>query len=438
MTTKKNKMKAVILAGGRGTRMKATLPKVLYPVCGRPMIGYILDAVRSVGIKDIIVVTGYKSELLKDFLKGTKSVRTVKQKKFLGSADALKRAKTLLRGYKGDVLVLYGDDPLIKQETLEKLIDKHEEKNSFLTLLSVILDDPTGYGRIVRDENKKIVKIVEEINLSEVEKTIDEINVGAYCFKSKTLFSLLGEIKNNNPKKEYLLTDIVQLINEAGLGIDSTITDDTDEILGVNSRIELARAEKILTKRICHSFMKKGVTVLDPDTTFVNVGAVIGKETVIHPHTVIEDDVKIGEYCSIGPFARIRKGSRVNDYVEVGNFVELVRTKVDKHSKIKHFSYLGDTVIGKNVNVGAGTITANYDGKNKNITQIEDNAFIGTGTILVAPVKVGKKAVTGAGCVVTKKKNVPAGAVVVGVPAHTLKKRVSGPKGRRSKRRTKK
>jgi len=413
-------VRALILAGGRGTRMKAAIPKVLYPICGKPMISHVIKTVRSVGIKTICVVTGYKSELLKDALKG---VKKVKQKKFLGSADAVSQAKSVFKDYKGDILILYGDDPLVKIDTLKTLIDKHKTEGFTLTLLTAVLTNPTGYGRIVRNDNNEIVKIAEEAEASIFEKAIEEINVGAYCVKSKDLFKFLSQVKNNNEKKEYYLTDIISLMNKAGVKIGSVTTPDTDEALGVNSRIELARAEKILSNRACYAYMLEGVTILDPDSTFIKGDVIIGKETMIHPHAIIEDNVKIGRNCIIGPFSRIRNGSILDDNVEIGNFVELARTKVGKNTKIKHFSYLGDAVIGEGVNIGAGTVTANYDGKNKEETHIKDGAFIGSGSILVAPVKIGKNAVTGAGCVVTKNNDVPPNAVVVGVPAAILKKK---------------
>lgn len=403
--------------------MKAAVPKVLYPICGRPMIKYILEAARSAKIKDAVIVTGYKSELLKGALKGLKGTRTIKQKKFLGSADALSQARSFFRNYNGDIMVLYGDGPLIKSETLEKLIETHRSGEASLTLLTAVLSNPTGYGRIVRNDSNEIVKIAEETDSSVFEKAIEEINVGAYCFKAKDLFAFLGQIKNDNEKKEYFLTDIVSLMQRAARRINSITTQDAEEALGVNSRSELARAEKILARRTCYKFMEEGITILDPESTFINGEVKIGKETIIHPHTVIEDDVAIGKNCSIGPFARIRAGSRLGDNVGIGNFVELARAKVARNTKIKHFSYIGDAVIGEGVNIGAGTVTANYDGRKKSVTEIKDGAFIGSGTILVAPVKIGRKAITGAGSVVTKNSDVPPSSVVVGVPAHILKKR---------------
>lgn len=413
-------IKAVILAAGLGTRMKSDIPKVLHPLQGRPMIEYVLDAVRSSGIKDIICVVGYKEEMIKKALNG---VRSVRQKTPLGSGHALKKTKRFFKNFNGDILVIYGDDPLIKAETLISLIKRHKKNNNSCTLLSVRMEDPTGYGRVVRDDNGDIIKIVEETEASESEKLIKDVNVGVYCFKNNELFPILNGVKNKNEKGEYFLTDVIHLMHNKNLRVDSVVTDDSDEGLGINSRKDLSAAEKIMQKRVLSNLMNEGVTVIDPDSTYIDADVSIGRETIVYPHTVIQGDVKIGKDCRIGPFARIRPGCRLKDNVHIGNFVELVRTKIDKDTKIKHHAYIGDAIIGKRVNIGAGTITANYDGKGKYITRIGDSAFIGSGTIFVAPVKVGRRAITGAGAVLTKNHDVPPNTVVVGIPAKILKKR---------------
>jgi len=283
-------------------------------------------------------------------------------------------------------------------------------------------NNPTGYGRIVRAEGGVVVKIVEEQDATVFEKAIEEINVGVYIFKTAELFDAIKKIKPNNRKKEYYLTDVIEVLNKKNLLVNSVVTEDADEILGVNSRESLAKAYEIFRKRVLAKVVAGGVTVLDPLTTFIDENVTIGKDTVIYPCTVIEREVTIGKNCSIGPFCRVRSGSVVGDDVCVGNFVELNRSRVGASSRIKHQSYIGDTRIGEGVNIGAGTIVANYDGKNKNQTVIKDGAFIGSGTIIVAPVKIGKEAITGAGAVVTKNKDVPDKAIVVGVPAKLLKK----------------
>jgi len=285
------------------------------------------------------------------------------------------------------------------------------------------MDDPAGYGRIKRDKDGNVTGITEEIEATGREKAVKEINVGTYCFRGDILFSLLNEVKNDNKKGEYFLTDIISLMRRKGLKIGAVSTDDSGEAIGINSRKDLSVAAKILQKRTALRLMESGVTIADPGTTYIAEDARIGKDTVIHPHTIIESGVAIGRDCSIGPFARIRPGCRLADNVEIGNFVELVRTRIGNKTKVKHHTYLGDAVLGRNINIGAGTITANYDGKGKYATHIGDGAFIGSGTILVAPVRIGKKAVTGAGAVVTKNHDVPAGAVVVGIPARVLRKK---------------
>ncbi|NQT06390.1 MAG: bifunctional N-acetylglucosamine-1-phosphate uridyltransferase/glucosamine-1-phosphate acetyltransferase [Candidatus Omnitrophica bacterium] len=413
-------IKAVILAAGLGTRMKSQLPKVLHPLCGKPMIEHVVEAVRLAGIRDIICVAGYKSHMLKSALKG---VKVVKQKRPLGSADALKQAKRYFKNFNGDIMVLCGDEPLIKTETLKRLINEHKRNGNYCTLLSARMPDPSGYGRIVRDGGGKVINIVEETEVSEFEKSIDEINTGTYCFKGRGLFSILNRIRNNNKKKEYFLTDAIPIINKNNLKADAIVTEDSEEALGVNSRKNLALASDVLRKRILAKLMKEGVTIVDPNSTYIDKDVKIGQDTTIYPSTIIEGNAKIGRGCRIGPFARIRPGCEITQGAEVGNFVELVRTKIGKGTRVKHHTYLGDTIVGNKVNIGAGTITANYDGKNKQKTYIDDGAFIGVGTILIAPVRIGKGATTGAGSVVTKNHNVPPKAVVAGVPAKILKQR---------------
>lgn len=412
---------AVILAAGEGTRMKSSIPKVLHPICGKPMIRYLIETMVSIGIKDIIVVVGHKSELVKGALP---DVRCIKQHKLLGTGDAVSQAKKILLNNKkaGSVLIACGDVPLLTQETLKKVIDRHMSARSACTLLSARLKNPTGYGRVVRGGNDKILKIVEEIDASIYDKVIEEINVGVYCFDKELLFEGLGKLAPNNRKGEYYLTDIIEVLTKSNRSVDFVSTETPEEFLGINTRNDLIRAEEIIRRRISDKIMQKGVTIVDPSNTYIEEEVEIEKDTVIYPYTFIERGVKIGSKCTIGPFARLRSGTVVEDGVGIGNFVEIVRSRIGAKTKIKHKSYIGDTIIGKRVNIGAGTIVANYDGKTKHATVIEDNAFIGTGTILIAPVKIGKGAVTGAGSVVTKNHNVPAGRTVVGVPAKILKK----------------
>jgi bifunctional UDP-N-acetylglucosamine pyrophosphorylase/glucosamine-1-phosphate N-acetyltransferase len=410
---------ALILAAGRGTRMKSDTPKVLHELLGKPLIGHVLDSLKSAGIQDAIVVTGYGSDLLKEKLKD-KGVQMVFQKELLGSGDAVNTAKNELINNYENVIVLCGDAPLIKSETIKELVDKHKDSKASATILTSVVKDPTGYGRIVRDDDKKVSKIVEETEAQFYEEVIEEINSGTYCFKVKDLFEALSEVKPDNGKKEYFLTDVFSILYGKKRTLESIVKEDEGQVIGVNSRSDLARATNILKNRILEYLMDSGVTIQDPDSTVIYPGVKIGRDSIIYSNTVIDADVEIGERCHIGPFTRIRPGVRLGNDVEIGNFVELVRTSIGDGTKVKHHTYLGDTVVGRKVNIGAGAITANYDGKNKHRTIIEDGAFIGIGTRLVAPVKVGKEARTGAGAVVLKGTDVPDGVTVVGVPARVI------------------
>ncbi len=412
---------AIILAAGEGTRMKSSRPKVLHSICGKSMIRHSIDSINSIGINKILVVVGHRGDLVKDSLPG---FNCVKQDKLLGTADAVLKAKgILLKDKKIDsVLITYGDVPLLTPETMKKIIQRHYSSRSDCTLLTSNLKNPTGYGRVLRSGNEKISKIVEEVDASIYDKVIEEINVGVYCFNKSLLFEAIERIRPNNRKKEYYLTDAIEILSKSNALIDSVSTDDPEEFLGVNTRTDLIKAEAVIRRRILTNIMQKGVSVIDPTNTYIEDGAEIEKDAVIYPYTFIEKGVKIGSNCSIGPFARLRTGTVIDKEASVGNFVEIVRSHIGRDTKIRHQCYIGDTIIGKRVNIGAGTIIANYDGKRKHKTVIEDNAFIGTGTILIAPVKIGKGAVTGAGSVVTKNKNVPAGKTVAGIPAKALKR----------------
>ncbi len=410
----------VILAAGEGTRMNSQTPKVLHTVYKKPLIGYILKALEELKIKKVITVCGYKSKQVAGYL-GKKSL-IVEQKRRLGTADALRQAEKKLAGFKGHILTLCADIPLIRSQTLNRLIALHRGSKASCTVLTSVLKNPTGYGRILRDDNNKVVKIIEEKDASLYEKVIEEINSGVYCFKAKDLFASLKEIKADNAKKEYYLTDIIEIFAKKELSISSFETEDTEEILGINSRFDLVEAHKIIRKRILARVIEGGVTIVDPETTHIDNNVEIGQDTVIEPFVRIEEDVKIGKKCRLGPFLRIRPHTVIADEVKLGNFVEVVRSTVDSGTKINHHTYIGDSRIGKKVNVGAGTITANYNGREKNTTIIKDNAFIGSGSILVAPVKIGKNAVTGANCTVVKGE-VKDDTVVVGVPAKVLRKK---------------
>ncbi|MCK4993487.1 MAG: NTP transferase domain-containing protein [Candidatus Omnitrophica bacterium] len=415
---------AVILAAGEGTRMNSKVPKILHKLGSTPMLGHVMENVQAAGIKNIFIITGYKSEMVEKYVGDT--AKCIQQKELLGTADAVWqiRNEAVLKGKDARLLIIYGDTPLIQAATIKGLIKKHYSESVTGTLLSVNTKDPTGYGRIVRTDGGKVVKIVEEHEASVYERAIEEINVGVYVFEVNKLFEAIKKIRPNNRKKEYYLTDVVQVLNKDNESVNAMEIQNHNEMLGVNSRFSLAQAYEIFRMRILDRIIASGVTVLDPKTTFIDEKVTIGKDSIIYPFTVIERDVVIGENCSIGPFARIRSKSKVANGAAIGNFVELNRSEAGENSRIKHQSYIGDTKIGKSVNVGAGTIVANYDGKNKNKTIIKDGAFIGSGTILVAPVVMGKNAVTGAGAVVTKNKNIPDNTVVVGIPARVLRKTI--------------
>jgi len=417
----------IVLAAGKGTRFFSDTPKVLHGLHGKPVLQHVLETAKSAGFRRPVVVIGRDSAALERFLDG-RAVPVV-QKRQLGTADAVKSAERQLSKY-DDIAVLYGDVPLVREETLKSLVGSHKASGASCTVLTVDMDDPSGYGRIVRGISGDVEAIVEEKEASAEEKGIREINVGLYCFDRRDLFAAIKKIRRSKVKKEYYLTDAIAILISGGKRVRAFKTGDPDESIGMNSRSDLANAYSIISRRKSAELNKGSVTVLDPSSTFIAPDAKIGRDTVIYPFTVIEKDVVIGRRCSIGPFCRLRPGTVIEDGAEVGNFVEVVRSTLGSRSKAKHLTYLGDSVIGKGVNIGCGTITANYDGKKKSRTSVGDKAFIGSGTVLVAPVKIGSGAITGAGSVVLKNKNVPARKVAVGVPARIL----DGSKNKKGKR----
>ncbi len=415
----KNNIAVIILAAGKSTRMRSETPKVLHNLCGRPMLGYVLDLVASLKPKQVVAVLGFKQELVRKII--PKGVGISVQKKLIGTADAVKTGLTALKGFKGTVLVLYGDNPLLKKETLKKILDYHIENNVDATLLTAQLKKPSGYGRIMRDKYFSICGIVEEKDADEVQKDIKEINTGIMVFKKEVLAGNLKHIRANNRKKEYYLTDLIGILAKKNYLVDGVKVGDTREALGINTRAELAKANSLMQERINEKLMQDGVTIVDPASTFINFGTKVGIDTVIYPFTVIERGVKIGKRCAVGPFAHLREGVELKDDVTAGNFIEIVRAKIGAKTLVKHFSYIGDSSVGSCVNIGAGTVTANFDGLRKNNTVIKDKANIGSDTVIVAPVQIGKSAVTGAGSVITK--NIPDNTVVVGIPARILRKK---------------
>jgi len=416
----KKNISCIILAAGEGTRMKSSLPKVLHTICGRVMIAYVLDLVKKLGIKNTVIVVGHKQDYVKKYL--PKNVKIAVQDKLLGTADAVKRAVPLLKNFKGTVLVLYADNPLLTVDTVKKLLKYHNENNFVATLLTTKVENPLGYGRIWRDKCNCISRIIEEKEANDFEKETKEINTGIICFDKDKLAGVLREIRPHNRKKEYYLTDAVEAFYKKGDIVEALKIKEIDEALGVNSQEELAKANKIMHKRILKKHLEKGIRIKNPETTFIDWDVEIGQDTEIYPFTVIESGVRIGKRCHIGPFCHLREGVRLGNDVIAGNFLEIVRSQISDETLIKHFSYIGDSFVGKKVNIGAGTVTANFDGKNKNKTIIKDKSFIGSDTVLVAPVKIGKNSRTGAGCVVTKNSSIGDNTTVVGVPAKLLKR----------------
>jgi len=411
--------RTIILAAGKGTRMKSDLPKVLHPLCGRAMIDYVVDAAQAVSSLTYVVL-GHQIEKVKAHL-GDRVI-TIFQKKLLGTGDAIKAVEPRLKGYTGDVVILCGDAPLLKKESLKRLIQRHQQTKADCTLLTACVEDPAGYGRILRDEYNNPIAICEEKDATAEQKGIQEINTGIYCFKTRALFDALKKIVVNAKKKEYYLTDVIGILVRNKRKIDTVVLNNAIEGLGINSRKDLAIAHALMRQRILDKLMMDGVSIVDPQTTYIDNNVKIGRDTVIYPCTMIERDVVIGKKCSVGPFCHLRPKTRIKDEAQVGNFAEVSRSTLGSKSLMKHFSFLGDATVGKHVNIGAGVVTANYDGKNKNKTFIASGAFIGSDSILVAPVTIGEKAMTGAGCVVTKGKKVPKGHVILGVPGKIIKR----------------
>ncbi|MBN2830978.1 MAG: NTP transferase domain-containing protein [Candidatus Omnitrophica bacterium] len=411
------KLAIIILSAGKSTRMKSTLPKVLHKICGKSMLSYVIDLARSLSPKRIVAVLGRKHELVKKEI--PVSVKVVLQRRLIGTADAVRTGLAGLKGFKGTVLILYGDVPLLKKDTVTKLFKHHIENKADATLLSAQLKKPKGYGRILRDKYFSICGIAEEKDADEFDKDIKEINTGIMCFNKASLDGALGKVRADNEKKEFYLTDIIKILYRQGKLIEGVKVEDNLEAIGINSRVELASVISIMQSRINKGLMLSGVSIVDPKSTFISYGTRIGKDSVIYPFTVIESDVKIGKRCSIGPFAHLREGARILDDVTLGNFLEITRAKIGRNTFAKHFCYIADSRIGNSVNIGAGAITANFDGSKKHHTVIKDKALIGSDTIMVAPVKIGRSSKTGAGSVIIK--DVPDRKTAVGVPARILK-----------------
>ncbi len=415
------KKSAIILAAGEGRRLKSKTPKLLQQVAGWSLLKHLLESVKKASIDKIYIVL---SPDCMNKVKLNKNIVALEQSQRRGTADAFEIALKKIPSGCEMILLLYVDTPLIKTDTFKKMQAIGKRENSDIVILTMDVIDPYGYGRIIRDKEGSICSIKEEDILESHERKIKEVNVGVYVFKcSAFLRKSLKKIKPKGLKREKYLTEIIPLFYKNKLKISFLKLDNETQGSGVNNRMQLIECGKVVYLEEAKMHIKNGVTIIAPENTYIEKDVKIGCDTKIYPFTYIESGVRIGKNCTIGPSCRIRSGSNIKDSVSIGNFAEIVRSCVSNGTKIRHFSYIGDAAIGKNVNIGAGTVIANYDGKRKNKTVIKDAAFIGSNTTLIAPITIGEGAVTGAGSVVTKNKNVPAHSVVVGVPAKILPNR---------------
>lgn len=404
-----NDMMAIVMAAGKGTRMKSKSSKLVQKIYGKEIVKRAVENAKKAGVHNIVAVVGYMKEAVMGVLGD--SVSYAVQEEMLGTGHAVMQATKYLEGKKGKVLVLNGDVPILRPETLNKLLNKSIENKEAATLLTAIYDNPTGYGRIVRDEGGNVKGIVEEKDTNDEQKLIKEINAGIYCFDIEALLDALKEIKPNNAQGEYYLTDVIEIMNKKGLKTGAVVVEDNTEILGVNDRVQLELLTKVLQMRINTEFMKKGVTIEDINTTYIYDDVEIGMDTIIHPNTTIKSDVVIGEDCDIGPNAYIREGCRLANKVKIGSFVEIKKAIIGEGTKVPHLSYMGDCEIGEKCNIGCGTITCNYDGLHKSKTIIGNHSFIGSNTNLVAPVTLGDNTFVAAGSTITD--DVPAHALAI-------------------------
>ena len=376
---------AIILAAGVSSRMNTKLPKVLHEVCGREMLAYVLDACRQVNVNKIYVVVGYGAEQVKQRFGEADDIVWVRQDEQKGTAHAVLCCKSHLADFEGETLVVCGDGPLIRDETLDTLIKKHGSERATATLATAVLEDPSGYGRIIRDAYGNMQGILEDSDCTSEQLNIKEVNPSYYLFNNKVLFDAVDKIKPDNVKKEYYLTDVLSIIIAAGLKVVAITAVRPEEAMGVNSRAQLSEASKIMQHRIQKKLMEDGVTIVDPDNTWIDSRAQIGQDTQIEPFTYIHGEVEIGCGCRIGPFAYLRSGTVLKDDVVLGVFTEVKNATLADGVRARHHSYLGDAAIGKNVNIGAGSITANFDGTKVSRTNIGNDCYIGSGAILVAP-----------------------------------------------------
>lgn len=394
---------ALVLAAGKGTRMKSDKSKLVHKIYGKELVKRVVETAKKSGVNDVIAVVGYKKEQVQQVLGD--SVKYAYQDEMLGTGHAVLQAEEYLKDKHGKVVVLNGDVPILRPETVKKFIEKSIKNKEYATILTAIYNNPTGYGRVVRDIGGNVKAIVEEKDATEDERNIQEINAGIYCFDIQELLKALKELKPNNVQNEYYITDIIKIMNDKGLKTGAVIVEDNTEILGVNDKIQLELLTKVLKLRINQYHMKNGVTIEDIDNTYIYDDVEIGTDTVIHPNTTIKNDVIIGKDCEIGPNSYIREGCRLDDKVKIGSFVEIKKAIIGKGTKVPHLSYMGDCEIGAGTNIGCGTITCNYDGFKKSKTIIGENSFVGSNVNLIAPVTLGKNTFIAAGSTITN--NVP-------------------------------
>lgn len=397
-------IKTVILAAGKGTRMKSNTPKVLHKIMDKTLLGYVLDNVKNISQEAFVIVGHHAQEVEKFVEENYQNAKTVLQSPQLGTGDAVSKVCPFLKDYKGLVLILCGDTPLIKEDTLKEFIDYHKSQNSDLTVMSAIFDNPANYGRIIRENDGSLKCIVEEKDASPEQKAVKEINAGIYCLDWSKISPAFSQLTSNNAQGEYYLTDIIEWGKKNKLSVNAYTLKNNEEIFGINSRLHLAEATRIMNERKLTELMENGVTIVDPSSTWISEDTEIGKDTIIYPSTYLEGKNKIGENCKIGPFAHFRGGVEVADNVKIGNFVEVKKSKINSNTNAGHLSYIGDSEIGEHVNIGAGTITANYNPitKVKSKTILHDNVKIGSNAVLVAPVELQEWVNVGAGSVITK------------------------------------